>query len=168
LREAFMAAKATTPRTKRAPKAPSTAVSPALAKKLAKAPVASAGNLPPLETRFAVGNPGRPKGSRNKLGEGFIAALQDDFAKHGAAVIEKVREENPATYLRVIMGVVPKSLLAAETSMGDLSDDEIAACLFVVRQALSIRNVADGRAEAAEGGEPAQLLPSISEATVVP
>lgn len=158
-----MAAKAGKSRTKRGED-----VSPALKRQLAKRPAARAENPPPLETRFAVGNPGRPKGSRNKLGEGFIAALQDDFAKHGAAVIEKVREENPAAYLRVILGVVPKSLLAAETGMSELSDDEIAACLLVVREALRVRDVIDGGAKAPEGGEPAQLLPPVSEAEVVP
>jgi hypothetical protein len=31
------------------------------------------------------GNPaGRPKGSRNKLAEGFVAALYDDWSEHGA------------------------------------------------------------------------------------
>jgi hypothetical protein len=161
-----MAAKTGKPRT-RAAKA-TLSISPALARRLSKPAAAKVDNPPPLETRFAVGNPGRPKGSRNKLGEGFVAALQDDFAKHGAVVIEKVREENPTAYLRVIMGVVPKSLLAAETSMSELNDDEIAACLFVVRQALSVRKLTDGGAEAPEGGEPAQLLPPLSEAEIVP
>lgn len=164
-----MVAKAARARAKKPAKreddAPKT--SAALARKLAKTP-APVSNPPPLETRFAVGNPGRPKGSRNRLGEGFIAALQDDFAKHGVVVIEKVREENPTAYLRVIMGVVPKSLFAAETSMGELSDDEIAACLLVVREALRVRNVIDGGTKTPAGSEPAQLLPPVSEAEVVP
>ena len=37
---------------------------------------------PPIVHRFQPGNPGRPKGSRNKFGEDFIAALAEDFAKH--------------------------------------------------------------------------------------
>ena len=38
--------------------------------------------------RFQPRNPGRPKGSRNKLGEDFIAALAADFAEHGKCVIQ--------------------------------------------------------------------------------
>jgi hypothetical protein len=34
------------------------------------------------------GNPaGRPKGSRNKLGQAFLDALQADFEQHGVAAI---------------------------------------------------------------------------------
>ncbi len=49
------------------------------------------------------GNPaGRQKGSRNKLGEAFVEALHDDFAKYGVAAIETVRDEKPDQYLKVI------------------------------------------------------------------
>ena len=41
----------------------------------------------PVPYRFRPGNSGRPKGSRNKLGEDFIAALAEDFAKHGMKAI---------------------------------------------------------------------------------
>src|SRR6185295_5269724 len=45
---------------------------------------------------------GRPKGSRNKLGEEFVAALHDSFLVHGKETIEKVREDKPDVYLKVI------------------------------------------------------------------
>ena len=55
------------------------------------------------------GNPrGRPKGARNKLGEEFLTRLCDDFEVHGAAVIERVRQEDPATYIWVIAGLLRK------------------------------------------------------------
>ena len=44
-----------------------------------------------LGTRIQPGNPGRPKGSRNKLGEDFIQALAVDFDRHGTETIERVR-----------------------------------------------------------------------------
>jgi hypothetical protein len=41
------------------------------------------------------GNPrGRPKGARNKLGEDFLTQLCEDFEANGAAVIERVRQED--------------------------------------------------------------------------
>lgn len=76
---------------------------------------------------FAKGNPGRPKGSRNKLGEAFIEALHDDFAQHGVAAIETVRTEKPDQYLKVIASLLPKDI---NLNMGDqfseMSDDELA------------------------------------------
>jgi hypothetical protein len=36
------------------------------------------------------------------LGEAFIAALAEDFEKHGVEVIERVRIEKPEAYIKVI------------------------------------------------------------------
>jgi len=59
----------------------------------------------------STGNPnGRPRGSRNKLAGALIDALHEDFEKHGVAAIQKVREEDPAAYLRTICAVLPKDL----------------------------------------------------------
>lgn len=57
------------------------------------------------------GNPaGRPKGARQKLGEDFLKAMQEDFAKNGAAVISSVRAEKPDQYLKVIASILPKEI----------------------------------------------------------
>lgn len=81
------------------------------------------------------GNPaGRPKGSRTKLGEEFVAAMQADFHQHGADVIEKVRVERPDAYLKVLASILPKELNVNYNQMDDLSDDDLAALLDSVRQ----------------------------------
>ena len=70
------------------------------------------------------GNPkGRPQAARAKFSEAFIKALSDDFASHGAAVIQKCRDERPGEYLRVMAGLVPKALTgdAASIDLGDVS-----------------------------------------------
>lgn len=55
------------------------------------------------------GNPlGRPKGSRSRFSETFCQDVIDDWEKNGASVLAKVREEDPATYLRVAASLVPK------------------------------------------------------------
>jgi hypothetical protein len=55
------------------------------------------------------GNPkGRPKGSRNKLGEDFIADLHARWEQHGAVAIEKVFTGRPDIYLKVVASLVPK------------------------------------------------------------
>ena len=87
-------------------------------------------------TRFTSGqssNPaGRPKGSRNKLSEAFIAALNDDFAEHGPAVITKVRDEMPHVYLKVIASLVPKELKLEKdyTAPTDYSEEELMAIIL--------------------------------------
>ena len=55
------------------------------------------------------GNPaGRPVGSRNLLSEAFLSTLSEDFEEHGKGVIEKVRENDPSTYMKIIAQVIPK------------------------------------------------------------
>ena len=84
---------------------------------------------PPIEHRFKPGEGGRKKGSRNKLGEDFIAALAEDFAKHGAAVIERVRLEQPAVYIKVVAGLMPKDLNLNVNNLDSLTDEQVLARL---------------------------------------
>ena len=80
---------------------------------------------PPVEHQFKPGQGGRPRGSRNKLGEDFINALADDFARHGAVAIERVREEKPDAYLKVIATLMPKDLNLNVRQLDDLSDEQL-------------------------------------------
>jgi hypothetical protein len=57
------------------------------------------------------GNPGgRSKGARTKLSDAFIRILARDWEKHGESVVSRVRESDPATYMRVIAGLLPKDV----------------------------------------------------------
>jgi hypothetical protein len=60
--------------------------------------------------RFFMGNSGggRRKGSGNKIGQDFLSALCDDFTVRGFATIAKVREIDPAAYIRICAKLVPK------------------------------------------------------------
>ncbi len=72
------------------------------------------------------GNPaGRPKGSRNKLGEDFIHALQQDFEAHGVMAIQTVREKKPDQYLKVIASILPKDINLNVNALGEMSDDDL-------------------------------------------
>jgi hypothetical protein len=109
----------------------------------------------------ASGNPnGRPKGSRNKLGEAFVSALLEDWEKHGIAAIEKVRDEKPADYLKVVASVIPKEVHHTVEDYDELSDDELAEQFAAVAARLARSSEAGGRIRAAlEGSDGAGKLP---------
>lgn len=80
------------------------------------------------------GNPaGRKPGSRNKLGEAFLEALLEDWTKHGAAAIIKVREEKPDQYLKVVASIIPREIevTTPDRKLEDLTDEQLMA---IVRQ----------------------------------
>ncbi|SRR5579871_4726635 len=56
------------------------------------------------------GNGGRKPGSRNRHGETFISAFASDFEAHGTAIIEQVRIEQPAIYLKIASDLLPKEI----------------------------------------------------------
>ena len=104
-------------------------------------------------TRFQPGNPGRPKGSRNKLGEEFIAALYDDFETNGVAAIEIARRTDPVQYLKVIAAVIPQEVIHKVEDYDELSDAELERALLDTGRALLALRKAQG-----DGGQKA--LPS--------
>lgn len=71
------------------------------------------------------GNPaGRPKGSRNKLGEAFIQDMYADWAENGVAAIQKMREERPHEYVKVVASILPKEVKIER--LDDMNDDDLA------------------------------------------
>jgi len=93
--------------------------------------------LPPAEHRFKPGNPGRPKGSRNRLGEAFIEDLQIAWEKHGMAAIEATIKNHPAQFLKIIAMLMPKDLNLHINPYSNMTDAQITARLKVVTGLLS-------------------------------
>jgi hypothetical protein len=60
--------------------------------------------------RFVTGNVGggRYKGSRNKLSEAMIDDLYRHWLEHGIQAINRVFEERPADYLKIVAMLVSK------------------------------------------------------------
>lgn len=98
--------------------------------------------------RFVSGNsggPGRKVGSRNKLGEAFVADLRDAWAEHGPDVIARVARDDPAALLKVIASLMPKTI--------DLN----------ANIGIDARNVLDAFRQAVGllGNEPPKVLPKV-------
>ncbi len=54
------------------------------------------------------GNPnGRPKGSRDKLGDAFFALLERAVQKHGEEVMAALAKDHPATFANLMAGLLP-------------------------------------------------------------
>ncbi|MBY0255902.1 MAG: hypothetical protein K2X54_31710 [Methylobacterium organophilum] len=94
---------------------------------------------------------GRPKGSRNKLGEAFLTALSDDFDQHGVAVIERARKADPVAYVKVVASLLPKELKIERSAVEEMSDDELARLIDVVRAEIGVPGEAGEGSGSAEG-----------------
>jgi Family of unknown function (DUF5681) len=64
------------------------------------------------------GNPaGRPKGSRNKLGEDFLSDVQEQWELHGAKAVETMATTEPAKFCQMVAGLLPKEMLIQDASI---------------------------------------------------
>ena len=98
------------------------------------------------------GNPaGRLRGSRNRLSEAVICALLRDFEKHGEKAIARVREENPAMYLKVFAMVLPRQHKVEHTNPTSLLSDEQLTLMIAELEERIARRKAGGDAKLVEG-----------------
>lgn len=105
--------------------------------------------------RFVTGNSGggRKKGSRNKLGEEFLADLHADWQENGRDAIMRVREEKPDAYLKVIASILPKQIEV--NPAGDLSDEQLEHRIRALASELGLAvEWLDGTGGAASGKPP--------------
>lgn len=114
--------------------------------------------------RFVTGNigGGRNKGSRNKLGEAFLADMFADWEGHGKAAIVKVREEKPEQYLKVVASILPKELNVKVGELDELTDEQLTQQYAAIAQALVAAGFGAGSGDAAqEGPQQAGVLPTL-------
>jgi hypothetical protein len=104
----------------------------------------------PVTGRFLAGNSGnggRKRGSRNKLGETFIADLYADWQQHGPQVIETCRRNKPEVYLKVVASLLPKELEIKENPFDDFTDDQPHDLLAALRATIGVDQNASGSSE---------------------
>ena len=97
------------------------------------------------------GNPaGRLRGSRNKLSEEVIFALLRDFRQHGQKAVARVRQTQPAAYLKILALLVPREHKVENSNViKSLSDQELESMIEYLKTSLEAQ--ADGPVKVIEG-----------------
>jgi hypothetical protein len=74
-------------------------------------------------------SPGRPVGSRSKLGDAFVESLQRKWQAEGDEIIDRVARDNPEKILEVMARVLPKELAISveQKTPGNLEPEAWAA-----------------------------------------
>jgi hypothetical protein len=100
-----------------------------------------------LWQRGVSGNPaGRLRGSRNKLTEEVICALLRDFRQHGQKAVARVRQTQPAAYLKILALLVPREhKVEHRNSLKDLTDEQLEAMVEYLETALEAQTGASVR-----------------------
>jgi hypothetical protein len=85
--------------------------------------------------RFLPGNSGfngRPRGSRNKLGEAFLEDLRDAWNEYGASALAQCAKDEPGTFVRVVAGLLPKTIdLNVAVDVADFATKFRTACALL-------------------------------------
>src|SRR5215472_11965546 len=72
------------------------------------------------------GNPaGRPKGSRNKLAEDFLADAYHQWRQHGPKALETMATSEPAKFCQMVASLLPKEMHIKDAALEEMSADEI-------------------------------------------
>lgn len=71
------------------------------------------------------GGPGRGKGSRNKLGEAFIESMYEAWKSSGDQVIRNVINDDPASFLRSMVALMPKEMDVSVNRYDAMTDDQL-------------------------------------------
>jgi Family of unknown function (DUF5681) len=89
------------------------------------------------------GNPaGRPKGSRNKLAENFVADAYQKWQQHGAGALDKMATSEPAKFCQMIASLLPKEMHIKESALEDIK--EALARVAAIRTLIGSYAAADG------------------------
>jgi hypothetical protein len=96
------------------------------------------------------GNPaGRPKGSRGKLEERFLADLLADWQDNGAATLAAAREKDPVGYVKVAASLMPKQI-QDDGGLEDFNRDELRLAIDALRSFVALRASGEPGGEVSE------------------
>ena len=94
------------------------------------------------------GNPaGRPRGSRNRLSEDFLADAYQQWQQHGSKALETMATSEPAKFCQMVASLLPKEMHIKDSALEDMSTDEIRdalARIATIRTLIGSDEAADG------------------------
>ena len=91
---------------------------------------------------------GSLEATRRSFNKDFLLALAADFKKHGAAAIEKVREQQPAAYMKICALLVPREMtLEHSGGVKAMTDEQIEDAIAAIKAWM-----------AAQAGEAAKVI----------
>ena len=70
-------------------------------------------------------SPGRPVGSRSKLGDAFVESLQKKWAAEGDDILDRVARDNPEKVLEVMARVLPKEVAISVEQRGPMDSETV-------------------------------------------
>jgi len=118
---------------------------------------------PRWQRGFSANPAGRPRGSRNALTEEVICALLRDFRQHGQKAVARVRQTQPAAYLKILALLTPREHKVEHSNLlKELSDEQLEATIAYIETSLAAQ--AHDRLKVIEG----TIEPTAVEATPSP
>ena len=95
--------------------------------------------------RFGQGNPGRPRGARNRASR-LAAAIFQDFEDNQESVLKRMRLYHAVAYMNLVTTLIPRE---AESSAADtLTQDDVT--LMVARARAVLDRLENGQASVLE------------------
>jgi hypothetical protein len=80
----------------------------------------------PPATLFQPGNPGRPKGSKNKLCEDFLGDVLEAWNDKGKQAITDMIDDKPGDFVKMVAGLVPKEMTLNVNDHSEMTDEQLA------------------------------------------
>ena len=88
--------------------------------------------------RFGKGNPGRRRGSRNRLTNRLALGLLDDFSSNEAENLARLRRFYFPQYVQLMARFLPRETREARPDFGDYSAEERAKVAAAMRATLEL------------------------------
>jgi hypothetical protein len=92
--------------------------------------------------------------------------LAEDYDEYGLKAIVDLRENDPASYIKAIVALMPKQVEVSR-DLDELSEEQLAAALIAARAILASKNTRERNILSAEA-QPVEELQTLPETVDVP